>query len=72
MAIGPLLTVLGFLHGRAGTVGTGDVFLLLGFRLHFVVVFLFAGTASERNAVFKYRLEIVFFCHGVWVLGVRC
>ena len=61
MAIGPLLTVFGFLHGRAATVSTGDVFLFLGFRLHFaVIVFLLASTASERNAVFKYRLEIVF------------
>ena len=60
MAISPLLTVFGFLHRRATAVGTGDVFLFLGFRLHLAVVFLFASAASERNAILKDGLEIVF------------
>lgn len=64
MAVRPLLSVFGFLHSRARTVGTGDVFLFLGFRLHFAVVFLFSSAAAERNAVFQNGLEIVVFCHG--------
>ena len=58
MPVGPLLTVFGFLTGRATTVSTGDVLFLLGLGLYFV--FLFAGTTAttKRNAVFQYLLEV--------------
>ncbi len=63
MPISPLLTVFGFLSGRAATVGTGDVFLFLGFGLY--LVFLLSGTtaATKRYAVFQDTLEVVFFTH---------
>ena len=51
-AVSTLLTVLGLLHGRAGTVSAGDVFLLLGFGFHLAVIRAFSLTATaEIDAV---------------------
>ena len=63
MAIGPLLTVFGFLSGRATTVSTSDVFLFLGLGLY--LVFFLAGTAAttKRNAIFQNLLEVTLFTH---------
>ena len=58
MAVSPLLTVFGFLHGRAGTMGPRNIFLLLGFRLHLAVIALLTCAATKRNAILKNRLEI--------------
>ena len=63
MAVGPLFAVFRFLHGRTATVSTGNVFLFLGFGLHFAVVGLLASAASKTDAVFQYRLEVVCFSH---------
>ncbi len=38
MPISPLLPVLGFLTGRTRTVGTGDIFLFLGFGLYLIIL----------------------------------
>ena len=56
----PLLSVFGFLPGRATAVGTGDVLFLLGFCLHLALigVFAFAATA-EVDAILQYQLEII-------------
>ena len=64
MTVGPLLAVLGFLFSRAASVGTGDVLLLFGFRLHlsFVRVFAFS-TPTEVDAVHQYVLKVVFLTH---------
>ena len=59
MAIGPLLTVFGFLHGRAATVSTSDILLLLGFGFYLAIVFWLITSTSEVDAIFKYVLKIV-------------
>ena len=53
VAIGPLLPVFGLLLGRTRTVGTRDIFLLLGLGLHLAAVGFrsFAGP-FEDDAVF--------------------
>ena len=63
MAVCPLLTVLGFLPGRARTVGTGDILFLLGLGLYFVL--FFAGTASSAkgDSINEDVLEVTFFTH---------
>ena len=63
MPVCPLLTVFGFLTGRAATVGAGDVLFLLGLGLH-LVLFLAGTTATtEVNAILQYLLEITLLTH---------
>ena len=71
MTVSPLLTVFGFLSGRAATVGTGDVFFLLGLGLH--LIFLLAGPAatSEVDAVDKDILKVTLFTHNFQFLMVE-
>ena len=59
MPVGPLLTVFGFLSGRAATVGTGDVLFLLGLGLHLSFVLGLIAAPSEVDAVFEDILKIV-------------
>ena len=63
MPVSPLLTVLGFLPGRARTVGTGDILFLLGLGLYFVL--FLAGTASSAkgDSINEDVLEVTFFTH---------
>ena len=64
LAVGALLAVFGFLTGRTGTVGTCDVFLLLGLGLHFALVGVFAFPAAAKvDAILQDGLEIVFSTH---------
>ena len=58
MPVGPLLTVFGFLTGRATTVSTGDVFFLLGLGLYLVVLFAGTATTTKRNAILQNLLEV--------------
>ena len=64
--VGSLLAILGFLPGRTAAVSSRNVLFLLGFGLHlsFVGVFAFA-TSSERNAILKNALKIVFANHSI-------
>ena len=64
MPVRPLLTVFGFLSGRAATVGTSDVLLLLGLGLHLAIVLGLIAPSSEVNAVFEDMLEIVHRLNG--------
>ena len=64
MPVGPLLTVFGFLSGRAATVGTGDVLFLLGLGLHLAIVLGLIAPSSEVNTVFEDMLEIVHRLNG--------
>ena len=59
MPVGPLLTVFGFLSGRAATVGTGDVLFLLGLGLDLTVVFGLIAASAEVDTVFEDVLKIV-------------
>ena len=58
MPIGPLLTVFGFLPGRAAAVGTGDVLLFLGLGLYLVVFLPRPATSSERDTVLQNALKV--------------
>ena len=58
MPVGPLLTVFGLLLGRAATVSTSDVFLLLGFGLYLAVLFARATATTEVDAIDENILEI--------------
>ena len=59
MTIGTLLTVFGFLTGRAAAVGTGDILLFLGLGLHLAIIFWLITSTSEGNTVLEYVLKIV-------------
>ena len=59
MAVSPLLTVFGFLTGRAAAMSTSDILFLLGLGLHLAIVFRLVTSASEVDAVFEYILKIV-------------
>ena len=59
MPVGPLLTVFGFLTGRAAAMSTSDILFLLGLGLHLAIVFRLVTSASEVDAVFEYILKIV-------------
>jgi len=63
MTVSPLLTVLGFLPGRATTVSTGDILFLLGLGLYLAIVLARASSPSEVDAVNQDVLEIAFFTH---------
>ena len=60
MAVGTLLTVFGLLLGRATTVSTSYILLLLGLGLHLLarIAGLITST-SEVDAVLKDFLKIV-------------
>lgn len=62
MPVGPLLTVFGLLLGRATTVSTSDIFLLLGLGFHFVLLFTRTTTTTKRNAIHQDVLEIFLSC----------
>ena len=59
MTVGTLLAVLSLLTGRAGTVGTSDVFLLLGLGLHLAIILRLVTSASEVDAVLEDMLKII-------------
>ena len=58
MSIGPLLTVFGFLLGRAATVSTSDILFLFGFGFHLVFLLARASASSEVDAIHEDILEI--------------
>ena len=58
MPVGPLLTVFGFLTGRATTVSTSDILFLLGLGLYFVVLLARTAATTKRNSIFQYFLEV--------------
>ncbi len=58
MPVGPLLTVFGFLPGRATTVGTGNVLLFLGLGLHLIIFLTRPATSSERDTVLQNALKV--------------
>ena len=59
VAVGPLLTVLRLLAGRATAVGPRDILFLLGFGLYLAIVLRLVTSASEVDAVFENILKIV-------------
>ena len=60
MPVSPLLTVFGLLLGRATTVSTSYILLLLGLGLHLLARIAWLITsASEVDAVLEYLLKIV-------------
>ncbi len=58
MSVCPLLTVFGLLSGRATTVSTSDILLLLGLGLYLVVLFAGTTATTKRNAIHEDILEI--------------
>ena len=64
MPVRPLLTVFGFLSGRAATVGTSDVLLLFGLGLHLAIVLGLIASTSEVDTVFEDVLKIVHRLNG--------
>ena len=58
MPIGTLLTVFGFLLGRAATVGTSDILLFLGLGLDLVVLLTGTAATTKRNAIDQNVLEV--------------
>ena len=64
MPVGPLLTVFGFLTGRAATVGTGDVLFLLGLGLDLAVVLGLIIASAKVDTVFEDILKIVHRLNG--------
>lgn len=73
MAVGTLLAILRLLSCRTASMGTGDVFLLLGFGLHLAVVSLLAGAASAEDDAASCNdcVNIVAFAHILCVLTSR-
>ena len=65
MAVSPLLTVFGFLSGRAATVSTGYVFLLLGLGLHLVFCRARTSATSEGDSIHQDIFEIAFLTHSL-------
>ena len=63
MPIGTLLTVFGFLLGRAATVGTSDILLFLGLGLDLVALFARTTATTEVNAILQNLLEITLLTH---------
>ena len=59
VTVSPLLTVLGFLTGRATTVSTSDILFLLGLGFYLTFVLGLITATTEVNAVFEDMLEIV-------------
>ena len=51
--VGALLSVLRLLAGRAATVSTGDILLLLGLGLHLAVVGLPLTATAEADAILQ-------------------
>ena len=63
MPVGPLLTVFGFLLGRATTVSTSDILLFLGLGLYFVILLTGTTATTEVNAILQNLLEITLLTH---------
>ena len=61
MPVGPLLTVFGFLSGRATTVSTSDILFLLGLGFYLVILCARTTATTKRNAVLQNLLEITLF-----------
>ena len=59
MAVSPLLTVFGFLTGRAAAMSTSDILFLLGLGLHLAIVLRLITSASEVDTILKDILKIV-------------
>ena len=59
MSVGTLLTILGFLSGRAAAVSPSNILLLLGLGLHLAIVLRLVTASSEADAVFEDMLKIV-------------
>ena len=64
MPVGPLLTVFGFLTGRAAAVGTSDVLFLLGLGLDLAVVLGLITASAKVDTVFEDILKIVHRLNG--------
>ena len=56
MSVGPLFAVLGLLTGRTATVGSGDVLLLFGLGLHFVLIGVALGHSFEHQTTAGYYI----------------
>jgi len=63
MTVSPLLTVFGFLPGRAAAVSAGNVFFLLGLGFHLVLRRSRTSAPSEVDAIDEDVLEISFLTH---------
>ena len=59
MTVGTLFAILRLLTGRATSVGSRNLLLLLGFGLHLAIVLWLITSTSEVDAVFEYILKIV-------------
>ena len=67
LAVGTLLAVLGLLTGRAATVRTSNVLLLLGLGFHLASIRVLPFTATAKgNTILQYLLEILFSCHNLF------
>ena len=65
MAVGPLLTVFGFLPSRAATVSTSDILFLLGLGFYLVILFARTTATTKRYAVYQDIFKIAFFTHRI-------
>ncbi len=63
MSVSPLFAVFGFLSGRTRTMGTSDIFLLLGLGSDLVLLFPGTAATTEGDTILQDTLEIVFFTH---------
>jgi len=63
MSVCPLLTIFGFLHGRAAAVGTGDIFLFLGLGLYLAIIVAGNTATTEADTLLQNTLKIVFLAH---------
>ena len=60
LPVSPLLTVFGFLPGRAAAVCACNIFFLLGLCLHLSLVGVFAFAApAEVDTVLQNQVEVV-------------
>lgn len=63
MSVCPLLTIFGFLHGRAAAVGTSDIFLFLGLGLYLAIIVAGNTATTEADTLLQNTLKIVFLAH---------
>lgn len=60
MSVCPLLTIFGFLHGRAAAVSSGDILFLLCLSLHLIIGRSWSvSSLLEGDAILKDSLKIV-------------
>ena len=71
VAVSPLLTIFGLLTGRAATMSTCDILLLLGLGLHLAIVLRLVTSASEVDAVLEDILKIVHCLYLFTVYSLR-